>query len=77
MDKSTLLTVTDAILDAINTHGRISDPITGTDSVDINTITTVLCTLLNELPENKEMLTSYQITENIETGLYEKTIKVD
>ena len=23
MDKSTLLTVTDAILDAVNTHGRI------------------------------------------------------
>lgn len=77
MDKSTLLTVTDAILDAVNMHGRLSNPVTGQDAVDIDVITDVLCRMLNELPENKEMLTSYQIAENAETGLYEKTIKVD
>lgn len=77
MDKSTLLAATDALLNAINTHGRLTDPITGRDAVDIDVITAVLCQLLNELPENKDMLTSYQITENSETGLYEKTVKVD
>lgn len=77
MDKSTLLAVTDALLNAINTHGRLTDPVTGQDAVDINVITDVLCQILNELPENKEMLTSYQIAENAETGLYEKTIKVE
>ena len=77
MDKSTLLTVTDAILDAVNTHGRLTDPVTGRDAVDVSVIADVLCDLLNELPENKEMLTSYTIAENAETGLYEKTVKVD
>ena len=77
MDKATLLTVTDAVLDAINTHGITSDPITGRDAVDISVITNVLCRLLNELPENKEMLTQYQIAENAESGLYEKTVKID
>lgn len=77
MDKSTLLAVTDALLSAINTHGRLTNPVTGQDAVDIDVITDVLCRMLNELPENKEMLTSYQIAENSETGLYEKTVKVD
>ena len=77
MDKSTLLAVTDALLNAINTHGRLTNPVTGQDAVDISVIADVLCDLLNELPENKEMLTSYQIAENAETGLYEKTVKVD
>jgi hypothetical protein len=77
MDKSTLLTVTDAVLDAINTHGRLTDPVTGRDAVDVLVIADVLCNLLNELPENKEMLTSYSIAENAETGLYEKTVRVD
>lgn len=77
MDNSTLLAATDALLNAINTHGRLTDPITGRDAVDINVITDVLCQLLNDLPENKDMLTSYMIAENAETGLYEKQIKVD
>lgn len=77
MDKSTLLAVTDALLSAINTHGRLTSPVTGQDAVDIDVITDVLCRMLNELPENKEMLTSYQIAENAETGLYEKTVKVN
>lgn len=77
MDKSTLLTVTDALLNAINTHGRLTDPVTGRDAVDIDVITDVLCQMLNELPENKEMLTSYSIAENAETGLYEKSIKIE
>lgn len=77
MDKATLLTVTDAVLDAINTHGITSDPITGGDAVDISVITNVLCGLLNELPENKDMLTQYQISENAESGLYEKIVKID
>ena len=77
MDKSTLLTVTDAVLDAINTHGRLTDPVTGRDAVDVAVVADVLCNLLNELPENKEMLTSYSIAENAETGLYEKTVRVD
>lgn len=77
MDKSTLLAVTDALLNAVNTHGRLINPVTGQDAVDIDVITDVLCQMLNELPENKDMLTSYQITENSETGLYEKTVKVD
>lgn len=77
MDKSTLLAATDALLNAINTHGRLTDPVTGRDAVDIDVITDVLCQMLNELPENKDMLTSYTIAENSETGLYEKQIKVD
>lgn len=77
MDKSTLLAVTDALLNAINTHGRLVNPVTGRDAVDIDVITDVLCQLLNELPENKDMLTSYSIAENAETGLYEKSIKVE
>lgn len=77
MDKSTLLTVTDTLLNAINTHGRLTDPVTGRDAVDIDIITAVLCQLLNELPENKDMLTSYSIAENAETGLYEKSIKIE
>lgn len=77
MDKSTLLATTDALLNAINTHGRLTDPVTGRDAVDIDVITDVLCQLLNELPENKDMLTSYTIAENAETGLYEKSIKID
>ena len=77
MDKSTLLTVTDAILDAVNMHGRLANPVTGQDAVDIDVITDVLCQMLNELPENKDMLTSYSIAENAETGLYEKMIKVE
>lgn len=77
MDKSTLLAATDALLNAINTHGRLTDPVTGRDAVDIDVITDVLCQMLNELPENKDMLTSYTIAENAETGLYEKQIKVE
>lgn len=77
MDKSTLLTVTDALLNAVNTHGRLINPVTGQDAVDINIITDVLCQMLNELPENKDMLTSYSIAENAETGLYEKSIKIE
>ncbi len=77
MDRSTLLAVTDALLNAINTHGRLANPVTGRDAVDIDVITDVLCQMLNELPENKDMLTSYLIAENAETGLYEKTIKVE
>lgn len=77
MDKSTLLAVTDALLNAVNTHGRLINPVTGQDAVDINIITDVLCQMLNELPENKEMLTSYTIAENAETGLYEKSIKIE
>lgn len=77
MDNSTLLAVTDALLNAINTHGIMTDPITGQDAVDINVITDVLCHMLNELPENKDMLTSYTIAENSETGLYEKSIKIE
>ena len=77
MDKSTLLAVTDAILEAINTHGRTADPITGGSAVRVEVITDVLCKLLNELPENKEMLTQYQIAENAENGLYEKVVKID
>lgn len=77
MDKSTLLAVTDALLSAINTHGRLANPVTGQDTIDINVITDVLCQLLNELPENKDMLTSYTIAENAETGLYEKSIKIE
>ena len=77
MDKSTLLAVTDALLNAINTHGRLTDPVTGRDAVDIDVITDVLCEMLNELPENKDMLTSYSIAENAETGLYEKSIKIE
>lgn len=77
MDNSTLLAVTDALLNAINTHGIMTDPITGRDAVDINVITDVLCQLLNDLPENKDMLTSYTIAENAETGLYEKSIKIE
>ena len=77
MDKSTLLAVTDAILEAVNTHGRATDPITGSSAVRVEIITDVLCRLLNELPENKEMLTQYQIAENAESGLYEKIVKID
>jgi hypothetical protein len=77
MDKSTLLTVTDALLNAINTHGRLVNPVTGQDAIDINVITDVLCQILNELPENKDMLTSYSIAENADTGLYEKSIKIE
>ncbi len=77
MDNSTLLAATDALLNAINTHGRLTDPVTGRDAVDINVITDVLCQMLNELPENKDMLTSYTIAENSETGLYEKSIKIE
>ena len=77
MDRSTLLAVTDALLNAINTHGRLVNPVTGQDAVDIDVIADVLCQMLNELPENKDMLTSYQIAENVETELYEKTVKVD
>ena len=77
MDKSTLLAVTDALLNAVNTHGRLINPVTGNDAVDIDVITDVLCQMLNELPENKDMLTSYTIAENAETGLYEKSIKIE
>lgn len=77
MDKSTLLAVTDAILEAINTHGRTADPITGSSAVRVEVITDVLCELLNELPENKETLTHYLISENAESGLYEKIVKID
>ena len=77
MDKATLLAVTDAVIDAINTHGRTADPITGSSAVRVEIITDVLCGLLNELPENKEMLTQYQIAENVESGLYEKVVKID
>lgn len=77
MDRSTLLAVTDALLNAINTHGRLANPVTGQDAVDIDVITDMLCQMLNELPENKDMLTSYSIAENAETGLYEKLIKID
>ena len=77
MDNSTLLAVTDAIIDAINTHGIATDPITGGNAVDISVITDVLCGLLNELPENKDMLTQYQIAENADSGLYEKIVKID
>lgn len=77
MDKSTLLAATDALLNAINTHGRLTDPVTDRDAVDIDVITDVLCQLLNDLPENKDMLTSYTIAENAETGLYEKSIKIE
>lgn len=77
MDNSTLLAATDALLNAINTHGRLVDPVTGRDAIDINVITDVLCQMLNELPENKDMLTSYTIAENSETGLYEKSIKIE
>lgn len=77
MDKSTLLAATDALLNAINTHGRLINPVTGRDAVDIDVITDVLCQMLNELPENKDMLTSYTIAENAETGLYEKSIKIE
>ena len=77
MDKATLLAVTDAVIDAINTHGRTADPITGSSAVRVEIITDVLCRLLNELPENKEMLTQYQIAENAENGLYEKIVKID
>ena len=72
-----MLAVTDALLSAINTHGRLNSPVTGQDAVDIDVITDVLCRMLNELPENKEMLTSYQIAENADTGLYEKSIKIE
>ena len=72
-----MLTVTDALLNAINMHGRLTDPVTGRDAVDIDVITDVLCQMLNDLPENKDMLTSYSIAENAETGLYEKSIKID
>ena len=61
----------------INMHGRLTDPVTGRDAVDIDVITDVLCQMLNDLPENKDMLTSYSIAENAETGLYEKSIKID
>lgn len=77
MDNATLLAVTDAVIDAINTHGILSDTITGSNAVEVTVITDVLCKLLNELPENKEMLTQYQIAENAETGLYEKSIKIE
>lgn len=77
MDRSTLLAVTDALLNAINTHGRLVNPVTGQDAVDIDVIADVLCQMLNELPENKDMLTSYQIAENADTGLYEKSIKIE
>ena len=77
MDNSTLLATADALLNAINTHGRLVNPVTGQDTVDITVITDVLCQLLNELPENKDMLTSYTIAENAETGLYEKSIKIE
>ena len=77
MDKSTLLAAIDALLNAINTHGRLINPVTGRDAVDIDVITDVLCQMLNELPENKDMLTSYTIAENAETGLYEKSIKIE
>jgi hypothetical protein len=77
MDKSTLLAVTDALLNAVNTHGRLINPVTGQDAIDINVITDVLCQILNELPENKDMLTSYSIAENADTGLYEKSIKIE
>lgn len=72
-----MLAATDALLSAINTHGRLTDPVTSRDAVDIDVITDVLCQMLNELPENKDMLTSYSIAENSETGLYEKSIKVE
>ena len=61
MDKSTLLAATHALLNAINTHGRLTDPVTGRDAVDIDVITAVL----------------YSIAENAETGLYEKSIKIE
>ena len=77
MDKSTLLAVADAILEAINTHGRTTDFITGGSAVRVEVITDVLCELLNDLPENKDMLTQYQIAENAESGLYEKIVKID
>lgn len=77
MDKATLLTVTDKLIEAVNTHGIAENPITGSHAVDVTVIMNVLCVLLNELPENKEMLTSYLIAENAETGLYEKTVRVD
>lgn len=72
-----MLAATDALLNAINTHGRLINPVTGRDAVDIDVITDVLCQMLNELPENKDMLTSYTIAENAETGLYEKSIKIE
>ena len=77
MDKATLLAVADAVIDAINTHGRTTDLITGSSAVRVEIVTDVLCRLLNELPENKEMLTQYQIAENAESGLYEKIVKID
>lgn len=77
MDKATLLAVADAILEAINTHGRTTDLITGGSAVRVEVITDVLCELLNALPENKEMLTQYQILENTESGAYEKIVKIE